>query len=186
MPPETKHDGVSSCSLEATITKGSERWHPSYDVSNRSLPHNAWFKEKLFVKEFSCRIVLLILYLNFAWWTRWAAFFIAKFMCSTWSFAEQGKVPVFRERQISQNLGDVSTSRRLFSAKAYAINAYQCISRWNNKWAPSAKWPNFPVSFCASPMVKGRQWERHVVLIRSRTSATYLPVYWLLGYSYRL
>jgi hypothetical protein len=40
MLPETKQDGVSSGSHKATITKGCERWHPRYDVSDRSFPRN--------------------------------------------------------------------------------------------------------------------------------------------------
>jgi hypothetical protein len=53
VPPETKQDGVSSGSLKATITKGCERWHLGYDVSNRSFLRNVQFKEKLFAKEFN-------------------------------------------------------------------------------------------------------------------------------------
>ncbi len=120
----------------------------------------------------SWRIVLLILYWNFAWWTRWAALFIAKLMCFTWSFTKQGKEPVLRERQILRNSGDGSASRCLFSDKANAIDAYKCVSKWNTQLAPSARWLNFPVSFCAFPTVKRRRCECHVVLSRSRTSAT--------------
>ncbi len=64
MPPEIKQDGVSSGSLEPTITKGCEYWHPRYDVSDRSFPHNVQFKVKLFAKEFNLlvhRLVAIIL-----------------------------------------------------------------------------------------------------------------------------
>ncbi len=64
-------------------------------------------------KSISWHIVLLILYWNFAWWTRWAALFIAKLICFTWSFTEQGKEPVLRERQILRNSGDVSVGAAL-------------------------------------------------------------------------
>ncbi len=64
MPPDTKQDGVSSGSLKVFITKGCERWHPRYDVSDRSFPRNVQFKEKLFAKEFNLlvhRLVAIIL-----------------------------------------------------------------------------------------------------------------------------
>ena len=40
VPPVSERDGISSCSFEAAITKGCERWHPGYDVGDGSLPND--------------------------------------------------------------------------------------------------------------------------------------------------
>jgi hypothetical protein len=44
---------MSSSPFETTITKGCEGWHPRYDMSDGSFPHDSRLGKKLFAKEFN-------------------------------------------------------------------------------------------------------------------------------------
>ena len=90
------------------------------------------------------------------------------------SLQEVKKAPVCIERIIFLNSCDDSINKRLFSARANAMEEYRWDSRWKTQLAPSARRANFPVSFCASDTLNRRRLGCQVESRRSRTSFRYL------------
>jgi hypothetical protein len=115
-------------------------------------------------------IVVLILYWYDSWCTKRAARCMAKLVCWTRSAHGIIKTPVFNPRTMCLNSQDDLSRRALLSNNACVIDKYKWDSKWRTQFTPSARWANFPVSFCASDTLKLYQFECHVMLIKFNTS----------------
>ncbi len=139
MPPVTQTNQVSSCTFQAAVPKAIGVFQVMSD--------KGWsFSQK---NSISWHIVLLMLYLYLAWWTSFAAHFIAKEMCFVSLVLAPRYVPVFREMTIFWNSLKDSRRSHLFLDRAYTMDTYRWERRWKIHVAPCARCPSFPVNFWA-------------------------------------